>query len=328
MSNVYKVPILLILFNRPKYTLKTIQFLNMIKPEVLYVHIDGPRDQEDQDRIDEVELMLNDLHPDINVTFKKSDSNLGCGLGPVSAINWFFENEDYGIIFEDDLVPDKSFFEYCEILLKKYRDKKNIFMISGDNGGPMVHSDLFENHKIMAIDIPLIWGWATWSDRWEKYKFELEKINFISTFKNLKNFYFFERIMVINYFLRATKKSFIDTWDIQLFYMLIMDNNQCLIPSVNLVKNIGFDDDATHTKEIISRSFSDTHEIKITEHNYIKSNKSINSRMIYLITTQMNSKQVYSNFLISLRINYMYRRYMYYFNSLKSKINKTLSRKS
>ena len=93
MSNVYKVPILLILFNRPKYTLKTIQFLNMIKPEVLYVHIDGPRDQEDQDRIDEVELMLNDLHPDINVTFKKSDSNLGCGLGPVSAINWFFENE-------------------------------------------------------------------------------------------------------------------------------------------------------------------------------------------------------------------------------------------
>ena len=103
MNVVYKVPILLILFNRPKYTSKTVEFLNMIKPEVLYIHIDGPRNQEDQDKIDEVEEMLKDLNSDINVTLKKSDSNLGCGLGPVSAINWFFENEDYGIIFEDDV---------------------------------------------------------------------------------------------------------------------------------------------------------------------------------------------------------------------------------
>ena len=328
MGDVYKVPILLILFNRPKYISKTIQYLNIIKPEALYVHIDGPRNQEDQDKINEVEVMLKELHKDINVTFKKSNSNLGCGLGPVSAINWFFENEDYGIIFEDDVVPDKSFFEYCEILLKKYRDERNIFMISGDNGGPMVPSDLFEDHKIMAVNIPIIWGWATWSDRWKKYKFEIEKIKFINTFKNLKDFYFFERIMIINYFLRASKKRAIDFWDIQLFYLLIKNNDQCLIPSVNLVKNVGFDEDATHTKEITSRSFSDTHEIKITKFDYIKSNKSINSRMIYLITTQMNSDQVYKKFLISLRINYLCRRYIYYFYSLKSKMNKTLSRKS
>ncbi len=316
MNVVYKVPILLILFNRPKYTSKTVEFLNMIKPEVLYIHIDGPRNQEDQDKIDEVEEMLKDLNSDINVTLKKSDSNLGCGLGPVSAINWFFENEDYGIIFEDDVFPDKSFFEYCETLLKKYRDKKNIFMISGDNGGPMVPSDLFGNHKIMAVDIPIIWGWATWSDRWKKYNFEIKKISFINTFNKLKNFYFFERIMIINYFLRATKKGSVDFWDIQLFYMIIMNNDKCLIQ------------DATHTKEITSRSFSDTHEIKIMNHHYIKSSKSTNSRMIYLITTQMNSDQVYKKFLISLRINYLYRRYIYYFKSLKSKINKTLSRKS
>ncbi len=327
MSDVYKVPILLILFNRPKYTSKTIQYLNMIKPKSLYIHIDGPRNQEDQDKINEIEIMLKDLDNDINVTFKKNNTNLGCGLGPVSAIDWFFENEDHGIIFEDDVVPDKSFFEYCSILLEKYRDEKNIFMISGDNGGPVVPLDLFENHKIMAIDIPIIWGWATWRDRWNKYKFQIEKINFINTFKNLKKFYFFERIIIINFLKRATKKRDIDFWDIQLFYMLVMNNNQCLIPSVNLVKNIGFDGDATHTKEIISRSFSETHEIKIVNHDFIESNKSINSRMIYLITTQMNSDQVYKKLILSLRVNYLYRRYTYYFNSLKSKINKTFSGK-
>ena len=201
-------------------------------------------------------------------------------------------------------------------------------MISGDNGGPMVPLYLFEDHQIMGIDIPIIWGWATWSDRWKKYRFQIEEIGYINIFRKLNKFYFLKRIMIINYFLRATRKKDIDFWDIQLFYMLATNNNQCLIPSVNLVKNIGFDNDATHTKEIISRSFSETHEIKIENYDYIKSNKSINSRMIYLITTRMNSDQVYKKLMTSLRINYLHMRYTYYFNSLKSKINKTLSRKS
>ena len=81
-------------------------------------------------------------------------------------------------------------------------------MISGDNGGPMVPLNLFEDHQIMGIDIPIIWGWATWSDRWKKYRFQIEEIGYINIFrKKLNKFYFFERIMIINYFLRATRKK-------------------------------------------------------------------------------------------------------------------------
>ena len=130
MGDVYKVPILLILFNRPKYISKTIQYLNIIKPEALYVHIDGPRNQEDQDKINKVEVMLKELHNDINVTVKKSNSNLGCGLGPVSAINWFFENEDYGIIFEDDVTIEVIMFESSDVKESRVVDFDSLKVVS------------------------------------------------------------------------------------------------------------------------------------------------------------------------------------------------------
>jgi hypothetical protein len=61
------------------------------------------------------------------------DHNLGCKHGCISAIDWFFENEEMGIILEDDILPDHSFFKYCEDLLIKHYDDNTVIHINGAN---------------------------------------------------------------------------------------------------------------------------------------------------------------------------------------------------
>ena len=324
MTDTYDVPILLILYNRPKYISETIKFLNRLKPKKLYVHIDGPLNEIDKNKIIEIEKKLKKINSETEIVYKKNKKNLGCGLGPVTAMNWFFEMEEYGIIIEDDLVPTDTFFQYCKTLLFKYRDDKNIFMISGDNGGPIVPSKLFEKNEIMSVNIPIIWGWATWNDRWENYSYKVDEIKIYETFKKLNGFYFFERLLIINYFLKIKREEILHFWDIQLFYTLISNNKKCLIPSTNLVKNIGFDEDATHTKEVTSRAFANTIEKNFTNFEYTNVQKPTSSKMIYALLTHMNGDEVHGRNIYFLRYKYLSGRFKYFFKALKSKAKKII----
>ena len=104
------------------------------------------------------------------------------------------------------------------------------------------------------VPIPLIWGWATWKDRWEQYDYGKPKINLFNLYRDLKNFKWLERLILIRYFYRLNNYKKLNTWDINLFYTMIILGKNCIIPKENLVKNIGFDNQATHTKETTFRS--------------------------------------------------------------------------
>jgi hypothetical protein len=62
-----------------------------------------------------------------------SKYNLGCKIAVSHGIKWFFENEEEGIILEDDCLPHLDFFLFCEKLLEKYRNDERILTITGDN---------------------------------------------------------------------------------------------------------------------------------------------------------------------------------------------------
>ncbi len=98
-----------------------------------------------------------DLDCEIKTLFR--DHNLGCKHGCISAIDWFFENEEMGIILEDDILPDHSFFKYCEDLLIKHYDDNTVIHINGAN----FSNDKLENDcSYFFSNLPVIWRWATW----------------------------------------------------------------------------------------------------------------------------------------------------------------------
>ena len=241
-------PVLLLLFNRPDTTAKVFESIKKVKPKNLYVAADGPRKYKDgeTDLCEKVRNIIDEgIDWDCRVTKLYREENLGCGIAVSSAITWFFEHVEEGIILEDDTEPDISFFTYCENLLSHYRHSDQIMHISGDNFAPHVKL----NCSYFFTRLPFIWGWATWRRAWNKYDFGYKHIPADQQMKILKKVFIDDEI--IEYLSSILQdfhlKPLSYTWDYQ-WFLSIWDNNGLVIqPVKNLVQNIGYGKDATHT---------------------------------------------------------------------------------
>ena len=245
-------PLLLIAFNRPRHLHKLIDRLRQVKPTNIYAAIDGPRPNnvEDARRVKECQELILGIDWPCTITPRFQDSNLGCGLGVSSAITWFFEHVERGIILEDDIIPDPSFFPYCTELLDIYADDDSVFAISGCNFVPQS----FQSHPQYSFrfsQVPHIWGWATWRNRWDRYSLDINgwrsDLGFRKLWKksggNLPSTVYWAS----TFELLARKE--VDTWDGQLVYCSMVNNGLTATSNVNLIENIGFDLEATHTIE-------------------------------------------------------------------------------
>ena len=137
MTSQFTTPVLFLVFNRPEKTQKVFEQIKILKPKYFYVAADGPRKSKPEEfqKCDEVRKIVGAIDWDCEPKYLLRNENLGCSKAVVSAIDWFFQNEENGIILEDDCLPDYSFFTYCSELLDKYKDQNQIMMISGSNMG-------------------------------------------------------------------------------------------------------------------------------------------------------------------------------------------------
>lgn len=267
MLNNFNTPILFLIFNRLDTTAKVFAEIKKIKPKYLFIAADGPRENKkgEKEKCEEVrKIVLDNIDWDCEVKTLFREKNLGCKYAVSSAIDWFFKNEEQGIILEDDCLPDLSFFGFCEELLKKYKNNKKIMMISGNNfqfGIKRGDSDYYfskYNH---------IWGWATWKRAWLKYDLKMlgypnfkkdEKIKSIWNNKKIQNYWLYIFDEVYN--------NKINTWDYQWTYAIWNNNGLCILPNINLVSNIGFGKGASHTKIYDKFSNIKTGKIKNISH--------------------------------------------------------------
>lgn len=236
--NLRATPILLIAFNRPTTTLEVFQHIRKAQPARLYIAADGPRltHPDDVEKCKQVRAIKESVDWDCVVKTRYSENNQGCKKGVVSAINWFFENEEEGIILEDDIIPDDSFFSYCADMLNLYRNHEKIKAVMGFNlYGQGVKSD---SHFIYEGFYP--WGWATWRRAWIQYDpdyYDIDKLKALQkTKKSHKHL-----INTLDLNLQLIKKGLLDTWDYQFMYMMACRNGFSVAPYANLIKNIGID---------------------------------------------------------------------------------------
>ena len=135
-DNQMDTPVLLLTFNRPDTTVQVLEAIRAARPTRLFVASDGPRPNvpTDAERVAATRALVDEMIDwPCHVEYRYSDTNQGCGIGVASAISWFFEHEEAGIILEDDTVPSASFFLFCDELLERYREDERIGMISGTN---------------------------------------------------------------------------------------------------------------------------------------------------------------------------------------------------
>lgn len=163
-----KSAVLFIIFNRPNTTKKVFEVIRQAKPPKLYIAADGPRQDRESEYIvcDETRKIATKVDWDCEVKTLFREKNLGCANAVSGAINWFFEQEEEGIILEDDVLPVSTFFEYCDELLVKFRNDYRIGMISGCN---LVWNKIEIKYSYLFSIYNHIWGWATWRRSWKYY---------------------------------------------------------------------------------------------------------------------------------------------------------------
>lgn len=246
-------PILFIIFNRPDVTRTVFSRIREVKPRQLFVAADGPRagNAYDEIKCEETRVIISEVDWDCEVKTLFRQENLGCGRGVSQAITWFFNEVEQGIVLEDDCLPDLTFFTYCEALLEHYKNTPEVMHIGGVNFQQGLRRG---DASYYFSAISHVWGWAGWRRAWQKYNFDVEGLDaFISENKVVR---YTDNPVVARHWLkifREMESHLVDTWDYQWTYTVMNNGGVSIIPNVNLVSNIGFGGDATHTTETVSQ---------------------------------------------------------------------------
>lgn len=240
-------PVAFFIFNRPQLTQRVFDAIRQAKPAMLLVVADGPR----CDRPGEVDLCAQtraviqqvDWHCQVLTNF--SEVNLGCKQRVSSGLNWVFETVERAIILEDDCLPHLTFFPFCEDLLNYYANDTRVMAISGDNFqfGRQRTQDSYYFSRYNHC-----WGWASWRRAWRYYDVEMKLWPMIKQGKWLHDLLGDDR--AVRYWtdiFETVANDRLDTWDYQWTFACWLQNGLTILPNVNLVSNIGFGSEATHT---------------------------------------------------------------------------------
>lgn len=239
--------VLFLVFNRPDTTAQVFEAIRKAKPPRLYVAADGPRvdragEAERVSKVREIATAV-DWPCDVKTLFR--EENLGCKYAVSGGISWFFEHEEQGIILEDDCLPHPDFFTFCETLLDRYATDDRVWVITGDNFQNGVRrgeaSYYFSRYNH-------VWGWASWRRAWHKADMDIRFWPEWKTSTAWREFWpdslarkYWEKMFDLMH------RAMIDSWDYPWMASVWYYGGLTATPNVNLVSNIGFGEDATHT---------------------------------------------------------------------------------
>lgn len=242
---MYDIPILFVVFNRKETALRTFKSIRNAKPRKLYLACDGPRNTTEAEVVADIRrsiIAAIDWDCDVHTLFQKE--NLGCGPGVYTAIDWLFQNEEMGIVLEDDCIASPSFFPYAKEILERFKEDTRIGMVAGYTPVDVKnypYSYLYSRFKSC-------WGWATWRRAWENMNFDMTWRNTPYAESVMANSGYQGRDMEKWRFeLKCIDRKHVSAWDWQWYFSLAAQNQLCVYPEVNLITNIGNDANATHT---------------------------------------------------------------------------------
>jgi hypothetical protein len=244
-SAALRSPVLFLVFNRPDMTQRVFAAIRKVRPARLFIAADGAR----RDILGEAGLCNQvrrivfdgiDWPCEVKTLFR--DKNLGCKEAVSSAITWFFEQVEEGVILEDDCLPDLSFFRFCQELLDKYRYDERVMMIAGSN----FHPEQCGKASYYFSRYTHIWGWATWRRAWQKYDLSMKSWPGYRNQRLLNDFLSEE---AAERTIKAFDSAFQgrgSTWDVQWLFACWAGRGVSVVPNINLVSNI--DSGGTHMK--------------------------------------------------------------------------------
>jgi len=245
-----RTPVAFVIFNRPDLTERVFKEIAQARPRVLLVVADGPRPDhtDDAEKCAATRAIIERVDWPCDVLKNYSDANLGCGRRPSTGLGWVFEQVEEAIVLEDDCLPHATFFPFCEELLDRYREDERVMHISGDN---FLSSGQKQPSSYSFSHYTLSWGWATWRRAFRHYDPD------VKLWPMLRDTPWLSDVLgssdAIAHWTRVFDKAQIEGdragyWDFQWLFACWAQRGVSILPAVNLISNMGFGENATHTK--------------------------------------------------------------------------------
>lgn len=247
-----KSPVLFVIFNRPDTTARVFEQIKIARPSRLYIAADAPRPgvATDVELSEQARTIVNHIDWECEVKTLFRTENVGCKEGVSSAVTWFFSFEEEGIILEDDCLPSNSFFKFCDELLERYRLDTRVRHITGCN---LQLGKRWGDGTYYFSNMTHVWGWASWKRVWKDYDRYLTRYDAAEVKDQFRNI--FEDDLIAECWantFKEVKAGKINAWGYQLDFANYFNNGLTIIPNQNLISNIGFRADATHTLDLAS----------------------------------------------------------------------------
>lgn len=239
-------PVAFFIFNRPEKTERVFEQIAAAEPPALYVVADGPRPDvaDDPTLCKQTRKVVEDPDWDCQTHRNYADENLGVCERISTGIEWVFRHEREAILLEDDCLPHLHFFPFCEQMLEQYRGDERVMDVTGTNAISKWKDDRQDYHFSYH---GIIWGWATWREAWDNYDPEMKLWDDSEVRGRIRDvladdaqYRYTERVY------NKTYTGELDTWDYQWGFARQRNSGLSVVPSRNLVTNIGFDTGTVH----------------------------------------------------------------------------------
>jgi hypothetical protein len=287
---MFDTPIALFIYKRPEETQKVFAEIAKIKPKTLLVVADGPKSDGESAACEAARAITEQIDWDCDVMRQYAAQNQGCRSRMASGIGWVFEQVEEAIILEDDCVPQPSFFRFCSELLLKYRSDPQVGAILGTAFVPP-HSEPSVDY-VFSRYFTTAWGWASWRRAWQHYDAAMtswparKESNWLSTI--------WQHPDLVAYWTSLLDRTYsgeIDTWDYQWFFSSWSASLLNIIPTTNLISNIGFGSTATHAKSTDRFAYLDTHPLNFPlRHPARVEHDPVGSKPVYRVYAEKAAK--------------------------------------
>lgn len=235
------------IFNRPEETARVFERIRQARPRTLLVIADGPRNDGEHDLVERTRAVVQNIDWSCDVRVNASATNLGCRKRVSSGIDWVFNEVNEAIILEDDCLPDPTFFRFCDEMLERYRDDQRIMHVGGTNF-QLGARPTQDSYYFSAIN--QIWGWATWGRAWRgHYDVTMKRWPQMRETAFLRDLIGDEPASRVARGFDNIHSGKTDSWDNQWTFAMWLASGLAVLPAMNLISNIGFGQNATHTKK-------------------------------------------------------------------------------
>ena len=248
-----KVAVLLICYRRIESTLKILEIVKHWGHEIV-ISVDGPQKAHEVAVASLIAELVSFREMNENTRLLVRPKNLGLAFNVTRSIDEVLVDNDAIIVLEDDCIPDPTAGRYFTELLEYFKDDLRIFSVSGSAFLAQDETPVtMRRFSYLFSKYPHVWGWATWKDRWSQY--DLKTPDLESFVNDHPSLCLYSRHWIEKEFWIQTLRGYRSlaapqSWDFQWSFTHFKNSGLCIIPTANLISNVG-DVCGTHVADVL-----------------------------------------------------------------------------